>query len=620
MIDLTQFSIDNIIAHLKEINPAIVAAHQKPFPKEESRFLSRYRFHPQFVHVNDDGSVRGGISQLIASTIDFSFVRSIAADAYSIFGAHCYDPVSLFVLDLFRYLDKIADVKHFCSILRDPGPGRSYRSFAGISDNCIPCRATFSNFRARLGEPRYQEIFHALVSLIEKLGFLSYRFQATDGTLYPSAACYRGCCHFEDPCKSISIDNVVKKVRERVLYRIQDPAQVVPGKECRVKTECPNASFPKDIKRPKITILSFTLENASDELSSLDSNNLKFFRVEDELTKLGLVLRFRESNVHEILVSSFLGETPDRVRFRCPKLPYDQDARIGVRRKPSNPDKTEKIFGYNAVISTSIEPQLGIELPIGCITIAGNAQEGNTFIPLQEQIRQFHCVDPVIHLLDAKYDELHNYEFARNQGAVPLIDYNPRNEKLVREALLKRGYDRNGWPFVSYYNLPTRPNGFDAAAQRLSFSCFKQCAKSKDPATLDLYRNCPHRSKSGGFSTHVPIAARPRLLLEIPRGTERFRQIHCMRSAAERTNSTLKEDNAILRKPIVRSLLRASVESLMGVVTTLLDRVSGFAIDVTVKERKFKTTGDKAWLDQLALPEVPSHLKPFIPASAIVGL
>ena len=612
MIDLTQFSIDTIIAKLKEINPAINWAHSKPFPKEESRWLSRYQFHPRFVHVNDDGSVRGGLSQLVTSLIDFSFVRSVAADAYSIFGAPCYDPVSLFVLDLFRYLDKISDIKHFCTILRDPGLGRSYRSFAGISDDCIPCRATFSNFRGRIGVSRYEETFHALVSLVEYLGFLSYRFLATDGTLFPSAARYRGCCHFNDSCASITVDNVVQKVHDRVLYRIQDPAQIVLGKECRVRAECPNANFPKDIKRPKLTILSFTLENASDVLSAVDSNNLKFFRVEQPLAKLGLVLRFRESNVHEILVSSFLGETPDSVRFRCPKLPYDRDARIGVRRMPSNPDKTEKIFGYNAIIATSIKPQLGIELPVGCITIAGNAQEGNTFIPLQEQIRRFHCANAKIHLLDAKYDEFDNYEFARKQGAIPLIDYNPRNEKLARETLLQRGYNRNGWPFVSYCSLPTRPNGFDAAAQRLSFSCFKQCVKSKDPAILELYRNCPHRPKQLGFSTHVPIAERPRLLLEIPRGTERFRQLHCLRSAAERTNSTLKEDNAILRKPSARSLRRASMESLMAVITTLLDRVTRFVLDVTVKERKFKTTGDKAWLDRLSPPEVPSHLKPFV--------
>jgi hypothetical protein len=160
-----------------------------------------------------------------------------------------------------------------------------------------------------------------------------------------------------------------------------------------------------------------------------------------------------------------------------------------------------------------------------------------------------------------------------------------------------------------------RPNGFDAPAQRLSFSCFKSCAKSKDPAILALYRNCPHRSKRLGFSTHVPIAERPRLLLEIPRGSERYRQLHRLRSASERTNSTLKEDNAILRNLSVRSLRRASMESLMALMTTLIDRVVRFAIDVTVTERKFKNSGDKAWLDQLSPPEIPSHLKPFVSAA-----
>jgi hypothetical protein len=160
-----------------------------------------------------------------------------------------------------------------------------------------------------------------------------------------------------------------------------------------------------------------------------------------------------------------------------------------------------------------------------------------------------------------------------------------------------------------------RPNGFDAAAQRLSFSCFKQCVKSKDPAILELYRNCPHRPKQLGFSTHVPIAQRPRLLLEIPRGTQRFRHLHCLRSAAERTNSTLKDDNAILREPPVRSLRRASVVSLMGVMTTLVDRVMRFVVDVTVKERKFKATGDNHWFDQLSPPEIPLYLKPFVSAA-----
>jgi hypothetical protein len=38
------------------------------------------------------------------------------------------------------------------------------------------------------------------------------------------------------------------------------------------------------------------------------------------------------------------------------------DARIGVRRDPQNPDRKQKIFGFNSVIDTSIELSLGLEL------------------------------------------------------------------------------------------------------------------------------------------------------------------------------------------------------------------------------------------------------------------
>jgi hypothetical protein len=215
-------------------------------------------------------------------------------------------------------------------------------------------------------------------------------------------------------------------------------------------------------------------------------------------------------------------------------------------------------------------------------------------------------------LLDAKYDELANYEYARKNGAIPLISYNVRNENLTREALLERGYDRNGWPYVPYCHLPTRPNGFDPTAQRLSFSCFKQCVKSKVPAHLELYRNCPHRSRLLGYSTHASIAQYPRLILEVPRGTERFRELFSFRSAAERTNSSLKEDLPILRKPRVRSLYRAAVVSQLGVITLLIDRIALFFIDRIINERKYNATGDMKWAEQLSPPEVPAYLKPFV--------
>ena len=42
-------------------------------------------------------------------------------------------------------------------------------------------------------------------------------------------------------------------------------------------------------------------------------------------------------------------------------------------RRPQNPDKKQKIFGYNAVLSTSVELHLRIELPVAITNIAGNA-------------------------------------------------------------------------------------------------------------------------------------------------------------------------------------------------------------------------------------------------------
>jgi hypothetical protein len=67
--------------------------------------------------------------------------------------------------------------------------------------------------------------------------------------------------------------------------------------------------------------------------------------------------------------------------------------------------------------------------------------------------------------------------------------------------------------------------------------------------------------------------------------------LHALRSASERTNSTLKDDNAILREPPVKSHRRAAVVSQMRVITTLIDRVTRFVLDITVKQRKFNGTG-----------------------------
>ena len=77
-------------------------------------------------------------------------------------------------------------MSRFCKVLRDEDRGRSYRQFAGITADNIPCEATFSNFRGRIGASHYNEIFHVLVDTFHQLEMITFKVLAHDGTIYPT--------------------------------------------------------------------------------------------------------------------------------------------------------------------------------------------------------------------------------------------------------------------------------------------------------------------------------------------------------------------------------------------------------------------------------------------------
>jgi hypothetical protein len=83
------------------------------------------------------------------------------------------------------------------------------------------------------------------------------------------------------------------------------------------------------------------------------------FGVENELEKHQLCIHTLRSAVTAINFAD------GSMTMACPKLPKDTDARIGVRRDPQNPNKKQKIFGYNLVLTTSIELHLKIESASG---------------------------------------------------------------------------------------------------------------------------------------------------------------------------------------------------------------------------------------------------------------
>jgi len=579
---LNKFTINNISRNLNKINIQISLSHQKPFPPLS--MLSHYKFKKRFVKILPNGKIQGGLARMITSLVDFSFIRSLVASRYSVFGPPPYDPVSLFLLDLFRYFGGYKNMTDFLAILPDEDQGRGYRTYAGMCMGNIPCEGTFSVFRCRIGETLYNEIFHVLVDIFHQLEMITFKVLSVDGTLYPTWARYKGCCYFVRGCKCINVPQVIEKVRNRILYRLNNLAHDNLGSESRVYVECPSDRFPCHIKKPKVELFAFRLAFCDGEPTKEQQNTAILFGVKDELAEQNLCIRTIRSQVTHIDPLS------GSITIRCPKLPKDTDARIGVRRDTKNPARKEKIFGYNTIFSTSVELHLGIELPVAVSNIAGNAEEADFLMRNTDQILDHHTCEVRIIIADSKYDAFKNYEYVRGKDAIAIIDYNVRSEDLKKETLLKRGYDQNGWPFAPC-GLLCRPNGFDEKRERLIFCCHKQCLKLNAKALECLQAcydiaTCSHLKNQTGFVKHMYVKDLPRLLNEIPRGTKRYRMIKGLRSSSERTNSGAKTDVEILDNPQVLNRIRANILAQIAAIVLLLKRAFSFIARISALLRK----------------------------------
>lgn len=602
MADLTQFSLREITRKLNSINIQINLQHQKPFPKPKEQMLSYYTYQNRWVKIFNNGYFNR--ARLVTSLIDFSFIRSFVADAYSKEGANPYDPVSLFLCDVFRWLEGLPSLKEFCKILHDRFQGHPYRTYAGIFEEHIPCEADFSNFRVRIGEQCYVRIFACLVEILKMLDLLTARVISHDGTLVPTFARYRGCNYACRDCANIRISgDFIAKTRTRILKLLQEPANIPLDKELRAYAKCPRGILPNDVKPPSMQVCAFKLLPYNQETFDDKDQTSRLFGLEEALLKHNLMLVPLRSNISKIDLN--LMDNP--VYVCCPKMPKDLDAKAGYRRNKLNPDKKERVFGYQVIISTSIEPKTGLEIPVACITKPASVRDGNYFIQLKEQIKWQHpyfktCMD----IADSGFDEIENYNYSRAEGSIPVFDYNVRSENLTRDALHKRGYSQDGWPYGPCGTL-CKPNGYDKEHKRLSFTCAKQCLKSNQLATEPI-TPCPHLANSSGFATHKSISENPRLLSEIPRGTKRWQKIRNLRPASERTNSTAKEDLNILARPQIRCLKRAVILGQLACIVVLLKRFLNFVVKITLALRKFRMTGNQKISKELQFRKIPDYL------------
>ncbi|MBC8440667.1 MAG: hypothetical protein H8D87_13430 [Deltaproteobacteria bacterium] len=604
MTPFDKFNISSVSKKLNNINVKISAANDKPFPCLV--LLSNYQFTKRFVKIMPNGDIQGGYTKMITSLIDFSFVRSLTASCYRIKSPPAYDPVSLFLLELFRFIDCHQNMDKFLKVLRDHDRGNAYRTYAGICGR-VPTKGTFSNFKARLGESLYNEIFHVLVDIFYLLQMITFNMLAHDGTLFPTRARYKGCTWFSDKCSCIDIHDIVFRVKRQIMYRLNNLNKVNLDKAFRIKCECPFVPEDKVMKKPpKMEVLSMKLGFIDGKQSENQINTAILFGVKQELDKQGMFINVIRSNLFEI------NPCEGHAKFRCPKIPKDTDARIGVRMDPQNANRKQKIFGYNLVMSTSVELDLKLELPVAATNIAGNAEEGKKIITNTEQVRAHHDCATKIDIADAKYDTTENYTCLRKNGSIPIIDYNRRNEKFTSEALRERGYDQNGWPYAPC-GILTKPNGFDKKHQRHTFCCFKQCLDLKAAGIKNIQKDydigsCPHVKNSNGFSKHTYIKDNPRLINEIPRGTKRFKMIQRYRSASERANSTIKEDLKIIEKPIVYNKERADILAQIAVIALLLKRAFAFIARISALFMLYQLSKDPAIAEKLQPHHVPKSI------------
>ncbi|KAF0119120.1 MAG: Uncharacterized protein FD151_2068 [bacterium] len=593
-IDLRNFALGAVRKKLTVINREITAKYAKPFPKKLSTLLSFYRFNPRYVEISPTGEIQGGLANLVIANINLAFTRTITADRYGKRGRPPFDPATMSCLDLCYSLNEHPSITQFCQQLRDPVRGKDYRDWSGIS-NKIPSEDDFSNFIVHTGESKYREIFDIIFDALKGLGLFNHPLIATtDGLLFDSFAKYRGCTYFEkDSCSKIPFENLAASVRKRVLQLIHHPRGISLSKIYKVRTECPSTSFPKDTPRPMIDCLAFSFITYD---PSIRDPTLKLLDIEDELKKHNLSLKYH---------SHIVGVSQNTYTIKCPKLPKDTDARVGVRPSKLFPGKIERVFGYNAMTTTLVNPILGLELPAGSITEPGNMYEGNFFPVLRKSITDRHPDLKIkLDVGDGHYDDTPNYPLVYSLESSPIFTYNSRGENHTPEALKARGYDMNGTPFAPC-GILTRWRSFDPKRKASAFSCFKNC-----PSTAD---DCEHKTNQHGFSTKMSQIKHPRLILRYHRGSGIFGKLFAFRTASERTNSTAVDDLRILKKPRVWSLERAECLTQRGFLAVLLKKVFTFFAKITAAASIFhkqKTQDPKTHKlpELLFSPKVPKYL------------
>ncbi|WP_157942983.1 transposase [Acetivibrio saccincola] len=583
-----RFWLSNIRKEVRQAVEKLSTQLKVEFPKEPERLLSSYVYREFKIHIDKDGSIKGGLLRLLFSLIDFTFVRSLIADCYNVEGGNCYDPVSLILLEVIKIWERYQYYPDFLKDLEDKEKGAQYRYYTGIDAENVPTDATLHNFRDRLGEEKFKDIMNFLVQIFTMVEIISGKILCTDGTLLKAFARYRGCNYMEDCCKCISCpESIVDDVNTSINGAVKEIEEKDKKSAVAVmKMQCPRTEIIQKIiemvkKKDKDALIE-NIGTFSIIKLRVIKGTISEFKAHSKYLRSIFGESFKSPDGYslEVISCAIRLDQNEKLIFECPKSCKDVSARIGYRRSKDNPSKTEKVFGYKAVIITSIEAEFNLEIPVAVITGSGNISEAQTFVNLHQELKRHVSFKTEYQVLDSGYDYEYVYSYIRNGNGKPIIDYNKRREKLDEKSMKKRGYNQNGYPYAPCGRVCT-PNGFDSSRNALKNTCNKQCLKSKD---LDKLCKCSYRKNKCGYTKWMTIKELPRLILEIPRGTKKYKKIKALRTSSERTNGYGKEWTGMSNLRL-RTLEAYAARVALCCIVIMLKKIMGLILQATIEHR-----------------------------------
>jgi transposase len=116
----------------------------------------------------------------LKATIDFSGLRALAADCYSPDqGRRAIDPVRLFKLLILQFHYGLSDE----GVIRQAQVNAAFRFFLDLPlEAALPEPSLLSQFRRRLGQERFTQVFHEVLRQAREKGLVKDRLRLKDAT------------------------------------------------------------------------------------------------------------------------------------------------------------------------------------------------------------------------------------------------------------------------------------------------------------------------------------------------------------------------------------------------------------------------------------------------------